>query len=90
MLGTEYDQLEESNKEIKEQISKIDERGQLTQQEKINLENSLKDQCQILNDQIEEALNDAENTKKMFRKIQSHVGIMVDMFKKSKFFLCVA
>ena len=90
MLGTEYDQLEESNKEIKEQIAKIDERGQLTQQEKINLEKSLKDQCQMLNDQIEEALNDAENTKKMFRKIQSHVGIMVDMFKKSKFFLCVA
>jgi hypothetical protein len=26
----------------------------------------------------------------MFRKIQAHVGIMVDMFKKSKFFLCVA
>ena len=44
----------------------------------------------MLNDQIEDALNDAENTKKMFRKIQSHVGIMVDMFKKSKFFLCVA
>lgn len=30
MLNTEYDQLEESNKEIKEQIAKIDERGKLT------------------------------------------------------------
>ena len=27
MLNTEFDQLEESNKEIKDQISKIDERG---------------------------------------------------------------
>ena len=26
----------------------------------------------------------------MFRKIQTHVAAMVDMFKKSKFFLCVA
>ena len=26
----------------------------------------------------------------MFRKIQQHVGVMVEMFKKSKFFLCVA
>ena len=30
MLNTEYDQLEESNKEIKEQIAKIDERGKMT------------------------------------------------------------
>ena len=26
----------------------------------------------------------------MFKKIQTHVGIMVEMFKQSKFFLCVA
>ena len=30
MLNTEYDQLEESNKEIKEQIAKIDEGGKLS------------------------------------------------------------
>ena len=90
MLNTEYDQLEESNKEIKEQIAKIDERGKLTMQEKINLEKSLRDEVMMLNEQINEALNDAEQTKKMFRKIQQHVGVMVEMFKKSKFFLCVA
>ena len=44
----------------------------------------------MLNEQIDEALNDAEQTKRMFRKIQQHVGVMVEMFKKSKFFLCVA
>lgn len=26
----------------------------------------------------------------MFKKIQTHVGVMVEMFKQSKFFLCVA
>ena len=53
MLNTEYDQLEDSNKEIKEQIHKIMERGQLSQQEKVNLENSLNDECQMLKEEIE-------------------------------------
>ena len=35
-------------------------------------------------------MNDAENTKKMFKKVQSSVSQMVDLFKRSKFFLCVA
>jgi len=34
MLNTEFDQLEESNKEIKEQIQKIVERGKLSHIEK--------------------------------------------------------
>ena len=53
MLNTEYDQLEDSNKEIKEQIHKIMERGQLSQQEKVNLENSLNDECEMLKTEIE-------------------------------------
>jgi flagellin-like hook-associated protein FlgL len=48
------------------------------------------DECQTLQDEIVRNLNEAENTKKMFKKIQVSVSIMVDMFKKSKFFLCVA
>jgi len=48
MLNTEFDQLEDSNKEIKEQIYKIEERGQLSQQEKLNLERSLNDECDML------------------------------------------
>lgn len=55
MLNTEYDQLEESNKEIKEQIAKIDERGKLTMQEKINLEESLHVECVMLQNKISEA-----------------------------------
>lgn len=55
MLNTEFDQLEESNKEIKDQISKMDERGQLNQQEKLNLEQSLANEVYMLNEKIREA-----------------------------------
>jgi chromosome segregation ATPase len=90
MLNTEFDQLEESNKDIREQIAKIVERGQMSNQEKLNLEKSLIDECAMLDDDIRTNLNEADTTKKQLRNIQKHVGIMVHMFKRSKFFLCVA
>ena len=34
--------------------------------------------------------NETEQTKRMFRKLQQHVEMMVEMFKRSKFFLSVA
>lgn len=37
MLGTETDLLEESNKEIKDQIDRIIQRGKMTETEKIEL-----------------------------------------------------
>jgi len=37
MLGTETDLLEESNKEIKEQIDRIIQRGRMTESEKVAL-----------------------------------------------------
>jgi regulator of replication initiation timing len=77
MLNTEFDQLEESNKEIKEQIQKIVERGQLSNIEKENLEKSLKDECEMLQEEIERNIQEAENTKRMFGKIQNSVGTMV-------------
>ena len=90
MLNTETDQLEESNKDIKDQIQKIIERGQLTNMGKLNLEKSLADEVEMLLSEIANNKNESENTKKTFKKIQQHVAIMVDMFKRSKFFLCVA
>lgn len=48
MLNTEFDQLEESNKDIREQIAKIVERGQMSNQEKINLEKSLQIEVSML------------------------------------------
>ena len=90
MLNTEFDQLEESNKDIREQIAKIVERGQMSNQEKINLEKSLQIEVSMLEDDIRSKMNEANATKEQLKKIQQHVGVMVDMFKKSKFFLCVA
>jgi len=52
MLGTETVQLEESNEEIKEQIKKIDERGKLSEQEMLNLKQSLEDECRMFNEEI--------------------------------------
>jgi|TARA_B110001450_G_scaffold248792_1_gene265354 hypothetical protein len=44
----------------------------------------------MLEDDIKSKMNEAQATKDQLKKIQTHVGVMVDMFKKSKFFLCVA
>lgn len=57
---------------------------------KLNLEKSLQDECDMLLSEIANNRNESENTKKTFKKIQQHVAVMVDMFKRSKFFLCVA
>ena len=90
MLNTETDTLEESNREIREQIQIIHERGQLSEQEKENLKQSLQDQLAALEKETEESLIEAEDTKKGFKKIQVSVEKMVEMFKRSKFFLAVA
>ena len=69
MLNTEFDQLEESNKEIKDQIQKIIERGQLTNMGKLNLEKSIQDEVEMLKSEIVNNKNESENTKKTFKKI---------------------
>jgi flagellin-like hook-associated protein FlgL len=51
---------------------------------------SLRDEVQMLKEEISRNINEADNTKKMFKKVQLSVQKMVDMFTKSKFFLCVA
>ena len=90
MLNTETDLLEESNKEIQEQIQKIVNRGEMSDIERANLQRSLEDECTMLQEEIEKYNNDSDQSKRMFRKIQGQVGTMVKMFKESKFFLVVA
>ena len=63
MLNTEFDQLEESNKDIREQIAKIVERGQMSNQEKVNLEKSLAIEAEMLLDDIKQKMNEAQATK---------------------------
>jgi len=50
----------------------------------------MEQECEQLENDIKTNNNEAETTKRMFKKIQQHVEIMVDMFKRSKFFLSVA
>jgi hypothetical protein len=66
------------------------ERGQLSEKERNNLEQSLQEEVRMLQDEIERNQIEAQNTKKMFVNIQKSVATMVQMFKQSKFFLCVA
>lgn len=54
-LGSDTDQLEESNKEIKEQIDKIIKRGQLSDKEKENLKKEMEETCENLESEIEKA-----------------------------------
>jgi len=70
MLNTEFDQLEESNKDIREQIAKIVERGQMSNQEKVNLEKSLAIEAEMLLDDIKQKMNEAQATKEQLKKIQ--------------------
>ena len=51
-LGTETDQLEESNKEIKAQIERIIERGKLTEQEKEDMRLQMEEECEQLENDI--------------------------------------
>ena len=52
MLGTETVQLEESNEDINRQIESMIARGKLSEQERINLERSLRDECEMLTNEI--------------------------------------
>jgi predicted ATP-grasp superfamily ATP-dependent carboligase len=45
MLNTETDVLEESNRDIKEQIQRILERGQMSEKEKQDLQRQLETEC---------------------------------------------
>ena len=52
-LNTEYDQLEEANEDIKVAIDRIEERAQLSKEEKLNLQRSLEDEVAMLESEIQ-------------------------------------
>ena len=55
MLSTETDMLEESNREIKEQIDRIIERGKLTDAQRDDLRKAMQTECTELTEQINSA-----------------------------------
>lgn len=90
MLSTETDMLEESNREIKEQIDRIIERGKLTDEQRDNLRQQMSTECKDLTESINAASAETEASRRMFRKVQQHVEMMVEMFKRCRFYLSVA
>jgi hypothetical protein len=53
MLNTETDTLEESNKDIKDQIGRILKRGELSEKERENLQQQLELECEQLGADID-------------------------------------
>jgi hypothetical protein len=90
MLNTETDVLEESNRDIKDQINCIVERGQMTDNEKKDLQKKLEAECVRLENEIDRNLREADDSKKNFLKLQPQVERMIKEFAKTKFFLSVA
>lgn len=89
-LSTETDSLDEQNKEIKEQIERIVSRGKMNDSERDNLRKKMQSEVDNLLNQIDRANAETESARRMFRKVQQHVEMMVEMFKRSKFYLSVA
>ena len=90
MLNTETDVLEESNRDINDQINRIIERGQMSDKEKRNLQKQLEDECAHLESEINRNIKEADETKTIFKRIQPNVEKMIREFAKTKFFLSVA
>lgn len=90
MLNTETDVLEESNRDIKDQINRIVERGQMSDKEKLNLQRQLENECKHLESEIDRNIKEADETKTIFKRIQPNVEKMIREFTKTKFFLSVA
>jgi hypothetical protein len=90
MLNTETDVLEESNRDIKDQINRIVERGQMTENEKKNLQRQLEAECHRMESEIDRNLREADDTKKTFLRVQPQVERMIKDFARTKFFLSVA
>lgn len=89
-LTNETDQLEDSNREIREQIDKMIELKNYSQEQKESLRQQMEDELRFYETEIEKSNNVMMLTKKMFAKIQEPVQVMVEAFVSCKFFLSVA
>lgn len=76
--------------EINDHIERIKQRQDLSNQEKEEMKKGMEDTINGLNKKIEKELAETESTKRTFRKIQQNVELMVQLFKRSRFYLSVA
>lgn len=89
-LGQETDQLEETNKKIKQDIESFKRNEELDEIEREKHIQDMKRDTVNMKDQIEHSGKEKDEFKEQLKVIQSHVEKMVRLFKKSKFMLAVA
>lgn len=89
-LGQETDQLEETNKKIKQDIEIFKKNQQLGEIEMEKQKELMKEEIVEKKDHISKANQEKGEFKQELKSIQEHVEKMVTLFKKSKFMLAVA
>ena len=98
-LNQETDSLEESNREIQNEIHKFQRRDEMDENEREEHIGEMRAEAQELREQIEAGNEDKENLKGELNilfvstpplTLQKNVEKMVELFKKSRFFLAVA
>lgn len=90
MLNSEIDMIEEQNKNIEGEIRRHEELGEMTEKEKLNMRMNLNNEIDDIKQQTyvkESQINDIEG---QMVTIRDYVKQMVDLFKRSQFFLSVA
>lgn len=89
-LGQETDQLEETNKKIKQEIEAFKKNQQLGEIDRENYLNEMKEEIDGMKDNISKANEEKDEFKSELKTIQGYVEKMVVLFKESKFLLAVA
>lgn len=89
-LGQETDQLEETNKKIKQDIEVFKKNQQLGEIEKGQHIDSMKNEINEMKENIRSANQEKDQFKNELITIQHYVEKIVKLFKKSKFILAVA
>ena len=90
MLNSEIDMIEEQNRNIEAEIRKHEELGEMTEKEKLNMRTKLQQEIEEMKEQMAEKESQIKGVENQMSKIRDYVSAMVELFKKSQFFLNVA
>ncbi len=90
MLNSEIDMIEEQNRNIEAEIRKHEELGEMTEKEKLNMRTKLQLEIEEMKEQMAEKESQIKGVENQMSKIRDYVSAMVELFKKSQFFLNVA
>jgi chromosome segregation ATPase len=89
-LGQETDQLEETNKKIKQDIENFKKSEQMEEMEREKHIQEMQNNIRDMKEHIDRANQEKDEFKDQLKTIQGFVEKMVGLFKKSKFVLAVA